>query len=61
MYTFAYDYGTYYQVIVTDGTEDNSFAYPYVIDQDIEVSILEATRLAEDEVARKQPVIPVSI
>lgn len=61
MLTFAYNYGSYNQVIVTDGTDENSFVYPFGTDQDIEISILEATRLAEDEVSRKQPPAPVAI
>lgn len=61
MFAFAYDYGLYYQVIVTDGTEDNSYVYDWGTDQDVDVSVLESTRLAELEVARKQPIIPVPI
>jgi len=61
MLTFAYDYGTYNQVIVTDGTDENSYVYEFGVDQDIETSIKEATLLAEFEVEKKQPFIPTAI
>lgn len=61
MLTFAYNYGTYYQIIVTDGTEENSFVYVFGTVQDIEISVVEARRLAEDEVVKRQPIIPQAI
>lgn len=61
MLTFAYDYGTYNQVIVTDGTDNNSFVYDFGKDQDIEISIAESVRLAESEIVRKQPQTPIAI
>lgn len=61
MLTFAYDYGTHNQVIVTDGTDENSFTYDFGKEQDIEVSIIESVRLAELEVARNQPPTPTAI
>lgn len=61
MNAFAYSYGTYNQVIVTDGTPENSYTYDFGTDQDIEVSVTESIRLAELEVSAKQPPMPVAI
>ena len=53
MIVFAYDFGTHYQIIVTDGTNENSFVYEFTKDQDVETSIKEAKLLAEHEVSKK--------
>lgn len=60
MFSFAYDYGNYYQVIVTDGTDTNSFSYDFGKEQDIEVSIKESVLLAQLEIDRRNPV-PIAI
>lgn len=61
MLTFAYDYVIYNQVIVTDGTDVNSFVYEFGKDQNIETSISESILLAEFEVTKKQTFIPTAI
>jgi len=47
MITFAYAYETFNRVIVTDGTDENSYLYDFGKSQDIEISITESVRLAE--------------
>ena len=61
MITFAYAYETFNRVIVTDGTDENSYLYDFGKSQDIEISITESVRLAESEIARKQPQTPIAI
>jgi hypothetical protein len=60
MLTFAYEYPSYYQVIVTDGTEENSFEYQFTKEQNIDISIKESVLLAELEMENRNP-IPASI
>jgi hypothetical protein len=55
MLTFAYEYPSYFQVIVTDGTETNSFEYQFTKDQNIETSVNESVLLAELEIANRNP------
>jgi hypothetical protein len=56
MQTFAFEYPSYYQVIVTDGTEINSFEYKFSKNQNIETSINESVLLAEMEIANRNPI-----
>jgi hypothetical protein len=61
MYTFAYEYPTHYQIIVTDGTEKGSFVYDFSKEQDVVVSEKEAKLLAQFELDQRQTPIPVAI
>jgi hypothetical protein len=54
MLAYAYEYPNRYQIIVSDGTEPNSFVYKFGKDQDIETSVTESIRLAELAVEKKQ-------
>lgn len=60
MLTFAYEYPIHYEIIVTDGTDTNSFSYVFGKEQDIETSITESVLLAQLEIDRRNPVpVPV--
>ncbi|WP_424766293.1 hypothetical protein [Paenibacillus sp. sgz302251] len=59
MLTFVYEYPAYYQILVTDGTETNSFSYNWGKDQDLETSEREALLLAESEIASRQAPVMV--
>jgi hypothetical protein len=61
MLTFAYAYETFNRVIVTDGTEENSFIYDFGKSQDVEISVIESVRLSELEIAKKQQQTPIAI
>lgn len=61
MYAFAYEYPTHYEIIVTGGTEANSFSYDFGKEQDIEISVTESLLLAQLEIERKQPPTPIAI
>lgn len=56
MQTFAYEYPSCFQVIVTDGTEQNSFEYLFNKDQNIETSINESVLLAQLEIENRDPI-----
>lgn len=61
MQAFAYDYGTYYQLIVTDGTETNTFSFNFSKDQDIQKSLNEANLLAQTEMDKRAAPKPVAL
>lgn len=60
MTTFAYVYPTFIEIIVTDGSDINSFSYPFGKDQDVEISITESLLLAQHEMNLRNPT-PVAI
>ncbi|MED4599857.1 hypothetical protein P9314_03935 [Paenibacillus validus] len=49
---FAYDFGSHYQIIVTDGTEKNTFEYDFGVDQPIQISANEALLLTQAEIKK---------
>lgn len=60
MKTFAYEYPFYYEILVTDGTQENSYNYHFTKEQDLEISIKESKLLAEHDSNLKNP-IPISV
>lgn len=61
MMTFAYEYPIIFQIIVTDGTDTNSFSYNFGKDQGIEISVNESLLLAQCEIDKRAQPVPIAI
>lgn len=59
MNVYAYEYPTTYQIIVTDGTEQNTLSYDFGKEQSVEVSANEALLLAQAEISKAAVPTPV--
>lgn len=53
MNVYAYDYVTFYDIIATDGSEDNTYDYQFDKSQDVSKSADEATLLAQAAIDAK--------
>ena len=59
--TTAVEAATYYTFIVTDGAPENTYVYSFGKDQDIQISKVEAERLAQLKIDRKAEPTPVQL
>lgn len=60
MQTFAYEYPSYYEIIVTDGTNQNSYAFSFNKEQNLNDSITVAQQLFIQYMNEKK-IVPISV
>lgn len=58
--TFCYEFEFYFQVIITDGTLENSYTFNYSKDQDLNISIAES-QLLVNELSNNKKFIPRAV